>query len=138
MRSFGDWHTVGDQGYLAQDGLHILGRRADMILTSGRNVYPHEVELALCAVPGVSAAIAAGMPDDLRGQKVVAGVVPSHGGITATQLRAGLEDILARDKRPLQYFVLAELPVTDRGKVSRNLLLDWIANRDPRVASLGT
>ena len=138
LRSFGDWHTVGDQGYLAQDGLHILGRRADMILTSGRNVYPHEVELALCAVPGVSAAIAAGMRDDLRGQKVVAGVVPSHGGITATQLRSGLEDILARDKRPLQYFVLAELPVTDRGKVSRNLLLDWIAHRDPRVASLGS
>ena len=138
LRSFGDWHTVGDQGYLAPDGLHILGRRADMILTSGRNVYPHEVELALCAVPGVSAAIAAGMPDDLRGQKVVAGVVPSHGGITATQLRAGLEDILARDKRPLQYFVLAGLPVTDRGKVSRNLLLEWIAQRDPRVKSLGS
>jgi len=134
----GAWHTVGDQGYLAPDGLHILGRRADMILTSGRNVYPHEVELALCAVPGVSAAIAAGMPDDLRGQKVVAGVVPSHGGITATQLRAGLEDILARDKRPLQYFVLAGLPVTDRGKVSRNLLLEWIAQRDPRVKSLGS
>jgi acyl-CoA synthetase (AMP-forming)/AMP-acid ligase II len=107
-----------------------------MILTAGRNVYPHEVELALSAVPGVSAAIAAGMPDDLRGQKVVAGVVPSHGGITATQLRAGLEDILARDKRPLQYFILAELPVTDRGKVSRNLLLDWIATRDPRVRNL--
>lgn len=138
LRSFGDWHTVGDQGYLGQDGLHILGRRADMILTSGRNVYPHEVELALCAVPGVSAAIAAGMPDDLRGQKVVAGVVPSHGGITATQLRSGLEDILARDKRPVQYFVLAELPVTDRGKVSRSLLLDWITQRDPRVKSLGS
>lgn len=138
LRSFGDWHTVGDQGYLGPDGLHILGRRADMILTSGRNVYPHEVELALCAVPGVSAAIAAGMPDDLRGQKVVAGVVPSHGGITATQLRSALEDILARDKRPLQYYVLAELPVTDRGKVSRNLLLEWIAHRDPRVESLGS
>ena len=138
LRSFGDWHTVGDQGYLGPDGLHILGRRADMILTSGRNVYPHEVELALCALPGVSAAIAAGMRDDLRGQKVVAGVVPSHGGITATQLRSGLEDILARDKRPLQYFVLAELPVTDRGKVSRNLLLEWIAHRDPRVKSLGS
>lgn len=138
LRSFGDWHTVGDQGYLGPDGLHILGRRADMILTAGRNIYPHEVELALCAVPGVSAAIAAGMPDDLRGQKVVAGVVPSHGGITATQLRSGLEDILARDKRPLQYFVLAELPVTDRGKVSRSLLLDWITQRDPRVKSLGS
>jgi acyl-CoA synthetase (AMP-forming)/AMP-acid ligase II len=136
LKSFDGWFTVGDQGYLAGGELHILGRRADMILTSGKNVYPHEVELALSAVPGVSAAVAAGMPDDLRGERVVAGVVPSHGGITATQLRAGLEDILARDKRPLQYYLLSELPTTDRGKVSRSLLLDWIKSRDRRVRSL--
>ncbi|HKU01238.1 MAG TPA: AMP-binding protein [Arthrobacter sp.] len=137
LRCFGDWYTVGDQGYLADGELHILGRRADMILTAGRNVYPHEVELALAAVPGVSAAVAAGMPDDLRGQRVVAGVVPSHGGITATQLRAGLEDILSRHKRPQQYYLLQELPTTDRGKVSRSLLLEWINARDPRVRALG-
>ena len=137
LRCFGDWYTVGDQGYLADGGLHILGRRADMILTAGRNVYPHEVELALAAVPGVSAAVAAGMPDDLRGQRVVAGVVPSHGGISATQLRAALEDILSRHKRPLQYYLLQELPTTDRGKVSRDLLLEWINARDPRVRALG-
>ena len=136
LKSFGGWFTVGDQGYLANGELHILGRRADMILTSGKNVYPHEVELALSAVPGVSAAVAAGMPDDLRGERVVAGIVPSHGGITATQLRAGLEDILARDKRPLQYYLLSELPTTDRGKVSRSLLVDWIRSRDRRVRSL--
>ncbi|MFF1881792.1 class I adenylate-forming enzyme family protein [Pseudarthrobacter sp. NPDC058196] len=137
LRSFGSWFTVGDQGYLADGELHILGRRADMILTAGRNVYPHEVELALAAVPGVAAAVAAGMPDDLRGQRVVAGVVPSQGGITATQLRTGLEEILARDKRPLQYYLLPELPTTDRGKVSRSLLLEWIKARDPRVRNLG-
>jgi acyl-CoA synthetase (AMP-forming)/AMP-acid ligase II len=137
LRSFGDWFTVGDQGFLHAGELHILGRRADMILTSGKNVYPHEVELALAAVPGVASAVAAGMPDDLRGQRVVAGVVPSHGAVTAMQLRAGLEYLLARDKRPLQYFVLSEVPVTDRGKVSRNLLLDWIRTGDPRVRHLG-
>ena len=137
LRSFDGWFTVGDQGYLAEDGLHILGRRADMILTSGKNVYPHEVELALASVPGVAAAIAAGMPDDLRGQRVVAGVVPAHGGISANQLKAGLENILARDKRPLQYFALSELPTTDRGKVSRNMLLEWISSHDQRVRPLG-
>ncbi|TLM73069.1 class I adenylate-forming enzyme family protein [Pseudarthrobacter sp. NamB4] len=136
LNSFDGWYTVGDQGYLAEGELHILGRRSDMILTSGKNVYPHEVELALAAVPGVSAAVAAGMPDDLRGQRVVAGVLPSHGALTATQLRAGLEDILPRDKRPLQYYLLSELPVTERGKVSRNLLLEWIGSRDRRVRAL--
>lgn len=136
LRSFDGWFTVGDQGYLDDGELHILGRRADMILTSGKNVYPHEVELALAAVPGVAAAVAAGMPDDLRGQRVVAGIVPAHGGVTATQVRAGLDGILSRDKRPHQYYMLAELPISDRGKLSRNLLLEWVASRDRRVRSL--
>ncbi|MGF9647080.1 AMP-binding protein [Pseudarthrobacter oxydans] len=137
LRSFDGWFTVGDQGYLEAGELHILGRRSDMILTAGKNVYPHEVELALAAVPGVAAAVAAGMPDDLRGQRVVAGVVPSAGAVTATQLRAGLDNILARDKWPLQYYAVTELPITDRGKISRNLLLDWISSGDQRIRNLG-
>lgn len=137
LRCFDGWYTVGDQGYLMDGELHILGRRSDMIITAGKNVYPHEVELALASVPGVAAAVASGMPDDVRGQRVIAGVVPSHGGITATQLKAGLEDVLPRDKRPLQYFALTELPVTDRGKVSRQRLLDWIECGDTRIRRLG-
>jgi long-chain acyl-CoA synthetase len=137
LKSFDGWFTVGDQGYLEAGELHILGRRSDMILTAGRNVYPHEVELALAAVPGVAAAVAAGMPDDLRGQRVVAGVVPSAGAVTATQLKAGLGNFLARDKWPLHYYSVSELPTTDRGKVSRNLLLEWISSRDHRITNLG-
>ncbi|HSO92369.1 MAG TPA: AMP-binding protein [Arthrobacter sp.] len=137
LQSFDGWHTVGDQGYLDGGTLHILGRRSDMIITAGTNVYPHEVELALASVPGVAAAVAAGVADGLRGQKVVAGIVPSHGGVTATQLKTGIEDVLSRNKRPLEYFALAELPVTDRGKLSRELLTDWIARNDPRIRRLG-
>ena len=81
--------------------------------------------------------MAAGLADDLRGQRVVAGVVPSHGGLTATALKAGVEDVLARNKRPLEYFALTELPLTDRGKISRQLLLDWMARNDPRIRRLG-
>lgn len=136
LRCFDGWFTVGDQGYLQDGELHILGRRSDMIITAGKNVYPHEVELALASVPGVASAVAAGMADDVRGQRVVAGILPSHGGLTATQLKTGLEEILPRDKRPLQYFALAELPVTDRGKVSRRLMLDWITAGDSRVRRL--
>ncbi|GAA3313713.1 AMP-binding protein [Arthrobacter ramosus] len=136
LRCFDGWYTVGDQGYLDSGVLHILGRRSDMIITSGRNVYPHEVELALASVPGVSAAVAAGMLDEVRGQKVVAGIVPAYGSVTATQVKTGLDGLLARDKRPLRYFTLSELPVTDRGKVSRQMLLDWIENNDPRAQPL--
>jgi acyl-CoA synthetase (AMP-forming)/AMP-acid ligase II len=63
--------------------------------------------------------------------------VPSHGAVTATQLRSGIDDVLARNKRPLEYFVLTELPLTDRGKISRQLLLDWVARNDPRIRRLG-
>ncbi|WP_426977938.1 class I adenylate-forming enzyme family protein [Pseudarthrobacter sp. O4] len=137
LQCFDGWYTVGDQGYLSGGTLHLLGRRSDMIITAGTNVYPHEVELALASVPGVASAVAAGLADDLRGQRVVAAVVPSHGGVTAMQLRAGVEDVLARDKRPLEYFALTELPLTDRGKLSRQLLLDWITGHDPRARRLG-
>lgn len=136
LRSFNGWFTVGDQGYLDNGELHILGRRSDMIITAGKNVYPHEVELALASIPGVASAVAAGMADDVRGQRVVAGIVPSHGGVTAMQLKTGLEEILPWDKRPQQYFSLMELPMTDRGKVSRRILLDWIAASDSRVKRL--
>jgi long-chain acyl-CoA synthetase len=136
LRCFDGWFTVGDQGYLSGGTLHMLGRRSDMIITAGTNVYPHEVELALASVPGVAAAVAAGMADDIRGQRVIAGVVPSHGALSATALKAGVEDVLARNKRPLEYFTLAELPLTDRGKVSRQLLLDWVAGNDTRIRRL--
>ncbi|MDR6685142.1 acyl-CoA synthetase (AMP-forming)/AMP-acid ligase II [Arthrobacter sp. 1088] len=137
LRCLDGWYTVGDQGYLADGTLHILGRRSDMIITAGKNVYPHEVELALASVPGIEVAVAAGAPDDVRGQKVIAGVVPAYGAVTATQLRTGLDGLLARDKWPLQYYVLSELPITDRGKVSRMVLLDWIKNHDARARPLG-
>jgi len=137
LRCFDGWYTVGDQGYVASGTLHMLGRRSDMIITAGTNVYPHEVEMALSSVPGVVAAVAAGMADDLRGQGVVAGVVPSHGAVTATQLKSGIEDVLARNKRPVEYFALTELPVTDRGKISRQLLLEWVDRKDARIRRLG-
>lgn len=137
LRTVKAWYTVGDQGYLQDGALHLLGRRSEMINTAGTNVYPHEVELALASVPGVAAAVAAGQADEVRGQRLVAGVVPGHGGLSATQLRTGLESMLPRSKRPLDYYLLAELPLTDRGKPSRALLLSWIADGDPRARRLG-
>lgn len=133
LRFLDGWFTVGDQGFRATDGLHILGRRSDMILTSGRNVYPHEVELALAAIPGVAEALAVGVPDDVRGERVVAGVVLSHGGLSATQLRNGLDQVLQRSKWPVRFYVVDHLPTTDRGKPSRELLRDWIVGGTARV-----
>jgi long-chain acyl-CoA synthetase len=136
LRCLNGRYTVGDQGYFRHGDLHILGRSSDMITTSGRNVYPHEVELALSSIPGVDAAVAVGLPDDLRGHRVVAGIIPSCGGLTAATLSAGLEALLARDKKPLHYYLLRELPLTDRGKVNRGMFLEWIEKHDARLDRL--
>ena len=133
LRCLNGRYTVGDQGFLRGTELHILGRNSDMINTAGRNVYPHEVELALSSIPGVEAAVAVGVPDDLRGQRVVAAILPSCGGLTTSAVRAGLEEVLSRDKRPLNYYALDELPLTDRGKVNRGMLLEWINSNDQRL-----
>ncbi|MEA5454385.1 AMP-binding protein [Sinomonas sp. JGH33] len=133
---FGPWCTVRDQGFLADGELHVLGRTQDMINTGGHNVYPHEVEAALAMLPGVAEVVVAGIPDDVRGQRVVAGVVPAHAGLSQLQLRAGLEGRLAPAKRPLQYVELEELPVTERGKLSRAQFQRWVVEGDPRARPL--
>lgn len=132
----GEWCTVRDQGYVRDGELHVLGRTQDMINTGGQNVYPHEVEAALAMLPGVAEVVAAGIPDDVRGQRVVAGVVPAHAGLCQLQLRAGLEGRLPPAKRPLQYFQLDELPVTERGKLSRALFQQWVLEGDVRARKL--
>lgn len=136
LRCLNGHYTVGDKGYLLDGNLHILGRSSDMINTAGKYVYPQEIELALSSIPGVEAAVAVGVRDDMRGHRVVAGIIPSCGGLTATALSTGLEAVLTRDKKPLHYYSLDKLPLTDRGKVSRRILLEWIDNNDARIQRL--
>lgn len=72
--------TVGDVGFLDADGfLHLVGRRNRMIVTSGKNVYPEEIEAALLDFPGVRAASVFGAPDARRGERLVALVLPQPG-----------------------------------------------------------
>jgi acyl-CoA synthetase (AMP-forming)/AMP-acid ligase II len=136
FRRFGDWCTVRDQGFVQDGLLHVLGRTQDMINSGGHNVYPHEVEAALAMLPGVAEVVVAGIPDDIRGQRVVAGIVPAHAGLCQLQLRAGLEGRLSPTKRPLQFVELSELPVTERGKLSRAEFQRWVLEGDARARPL--
>lgn len=137
LNLLGGRHTVRDQGFLRNGQLHVLGRASEMINTGGLNVYPDEVETALAMVPGVAGVVVTGVPDDARGQRVVAGVLPSPRGLDRLRLRAGLVGRLASAKRPQQYLELKELPVTGSGKLSRQLFRDWILKGDARVRPLG-
>ncbi len=121
--------SVGDLGRLDREGyLFIDGRRDDLIITGGVNVYPAEVEEVLGEVDGVAEIAVFGLPDDRWGQRVCAAVVPAPPS-TPEASRRLLESVTARAssrlagyKRPKQYAVLEALPRTATGKVQRNLL----------------
>ena len=119
--------SVGDIGRLDDEGyLFIDGRRDDLIITGGVNVYPVEVENALAEVEGLADVAVFGLPDEEWGQRVCAGVVPAGPGRDAragerlvARLRGHAAVRLAGYKRPKTYVVLEELPRTATGKVQR-------------------
>ena len=125
--------TVGDLGRLDDDGyLFLDGRRDDLVITGGVNVYPAEVEAALAEVPGVEEVAVFGVADDRWGQRVCAAVVPTAGADPDRVLDAAADHAathLAGYKRPKQYAAVAVLPRTATGKMP--------ATRAPRGARPG-
>ena len=115
--------TVGDLGRLDGDGyLFLDGRRDDLIITGGVNVYPAEVEAVLSDVAGVDGVAVFGLADEQWGQRVCAAVVAVPGADPAAVVAACREQArscLAGFKRPKQYEVADALPRTATGKVQR-------------------
>ncbi len=118
----GDEFTVSDLGRLDGDGyLHLDGRRDDLVITGGVNVYPLEVEQALAALPGVDDVAVFGVDDERWGQRVCAAVV---GRVTAAEVDAYARIRLAAYKRPKDVLVVPEIPRTTTGKVRRSRLAE--------------
>jgi long-chain acyl-CoA synthetase len=122
------WFGTGDVGLLDANGdLFLVDRATELVVVSGFNVYPTEVEDVLREVDGVADVAVIGVPDDATGEAVVAYVVPEAGaGRTAADLEADLrahaEQRLARFKRPSRVEVVETLPVTLTGKVQKGRL----------------
>ena len=113
----GDAFTVGDAGRLDDDGyLYLDGRRSDLIISGGVNVYPLEVEQVLGEHPGVDDVAVYGADDPAWGQRVCAAVV---GTATEAELAAYARERLAPPKRPKTWTLRDELPRTLTGKVRR-------------------
>jgi acyl-CoA synthetase (AMP-forming)/AMP-acid ligase II len=113
----GDRVTVGDLGRVDDDGVVWLdGRREDLVISGGVNVYPAEVEAVLDAHPGVVESAVFGVPDDDWGQRVVGAYV---GTASAEDLATWARERLAAAKRPKALHPLDELPRTSTGKVRR-------------------
>ena len=118
------WLHTGDLATADDDGwLRLVGRAKDLIIVSGFNVFPAEVEEALVAHPDVAEAAAVGSPDPRTGETVVAFVVPCAGAEpTLTSLTPHLRSRLARYKLPTRLEIVGELPHTFAGKVPRRVL----------------
>jgi long-chain acyl-CoA synthetase len=113
--------TVGDLGYLDEDGyLFLTGRRHDTIITGGVNVYPQEVERVLHENGAIRDVVVYGVPHDEWGQEVHAAVVPAPDAeIDPAALEAWARERLAGFKCPRRFHVVAELERTATGKVKR-------------------
>ncbi len=130
------WYTVHDQGWIDAAGrLHVMGRAADMIVTSGANVYPHQIESVLSAAASTEVLVT-GIDDVVRGQRVTAALYAPHGeryDLAACRKAAAQ---LPPSHRPTRWYMATSLPVTGSGKTSRQLLRQWIEQGDPRVQRL--
>jgi acyl-CoA synthetase (AMP-forming)/AMP-acid ligase II len=123
-RRVGGFQRTGDLGTFDADGyLTIVGRRSDLIITGGFNVYPAEVENALAALPGVREAAVFGLPDDDWGEAVTA-VVSAHPGaaLQADELRKAARAALGGVKMPKTIHVVDELPRNETGKILKRVL----------------
>ena len=115
------WLYTGDVGKLEADGYYYhLGRRDDMIITGGLNVYPAEVENLIYTYPGVQETIVFAIPDPKRGHVIGAALVPLPGAnIVERELLTFLRINLANFKVPQKIVVRDALPRTSSGKVIR-------------------
>ncbi len=117
--------TVGDLGRIDEDGyLFLDGRREDLIITGGVNVYPAQVEHVLLEYPGVADAAVFGVDDDRWGQRVCAAIVPAYDAsdTSVTEISTFVDSLLAPFQRPKSYVFLEQLPRNVMGKVLRSEL----------------
>jgi long-chain acyl-CoA synthetase len=122
------WKTVGDIGYLDEDGyLYLTDRRHHMIISGGVNIYPQEAENILVTHPLVMDAAVFGIPDDEMGQQVKAAVQTVERcdatDMFAVELTDWLRDRLAHYKCPRSISFEAQLPRTDTGKLYKQELI---------------
>jgi long-chain acyl-CoA synthetase len=125
--------TVGDVGYLDEDGyLFLCDRKRDMVISGGVNIYPAEIEAALLAMPGVHDCAVFGIPDDEFGEKLCAYVEPEpRAELDEGAVKAFLRERLADFKVPRVLRFESGLPREDSGKIMKRKL------REPYWAEAG-
>jgi acyl-CoA synthetase (AMP-forming)/AMP-acid ligase II len=117
------WLFSGDLGYRDKDGyIYLAGRKKQMIIRGGENVYPAEVERVLLDYPGVRDAVVIGLPDPVWGEIIAAVIVPADTPLDPAALAAHCKRHLASYRCPDRVFQREALPYNAGGKVDRALL----------------
>lgn len=122
------YFKTGDLGRLDEDGyLYFCGRKKELIITGGINVYPHDIEQALIKLPEVQECAAFPYPDDRLGEVVALAVVPGEGAVvTKRGIRVYCAKNLADFQQPHYVFILEELPKNAMGKLVKSKIIEMI------------
>ncbi len=120
----GGWLHTGDLGYRDEEGyFFIVGRKKEMIIRGGENVYPKEIEERLYRHPDILEAAVVGLPDPVWGEKVAAFIIPKPGASPAAEaILAYCQEHLARFKCPEEVIFMESFPKTATGKIQKGKL----------------
>ena len=118
------WLHTGDLGKMDEASfVTITGRKKDLIISAGENIYPREIEDVIAQHPNVREVAVIGVKDDVRGEVPKAFVIPREGmTLEEKELRAFCREGLANYKIPKYFEVVADLPRTPTGKVLKRML----------------
>jgi len=125
------WLKTGDIARMDSDGyFYLVGRKKDLIKVGGLQVWPQEVEKAICKDARIKEAVVAGIPDIAKGERLKAWVVVKEGEeITAEQINDNCSKEIAYFKIPKEIEFIAAIPRTPVGKVLRRELIKWELER---------
>lgn len=122
-----DWFITGDLARRDEEGyVYISGRKKEMIITGGENVFPLEIEHWLQSHEGVNEVAVVGLPHEKWGEMVAAFVSPRDQDLTEEELKAYCEIKLSRYKIPKKFLIVDELPKTHVGKIDKKALIDHV------------
>jgi long-chain acyl-CoA synthetase len=137
MRNSRGWRTLGDIGYLDEDGyLYLTDRAADMVVSGGVNIYPREAEQILAAHPGVVDVAVFGVPDEEMGEALLAVVQPDGAGAPPDpeELLEWCRHRLASYKCPRSVEFVDTMPRDPSGKLFKRLLREpYWEGHDSRI-----
>lgn len=126
------WLYTGDLGYMDKEGfLYLVGRKKDMIIRGGENIYPAEIERVIAEHPKVSEVAVVGVKDKVMGEEVKAYIIPKDLSLKEDELREYLKEKLAEHKVPKYIAFVDEFPRSQMGKVLKRELREKAAKEHP-------